>query len=112
MPNLLIMLVAAKVSTDPDMSGLIESSEENRNLVRSRLRELLQKEQESKDREPSLRRFIGHHLGWIHKQSDSRSKSRSGWPFPSLYKRGRRFSWDEKMRNEDEEWLDNYAAYV
>jgi len=118
MPGLQMLFVATMVRTDPDIASFVDSSEEHRQAVRSRLRELLNNEQKEIDSEPSLIRFVRYHLGLIDKREEKaeprmQMKSRAGWPFGSLYERGLRFSWDENMHHEDHtDWIEGYLAYL
>ena len=113
-PSMLLMFVSTMIRTDPDMAGLLESSAEDRNAIRLRLQKLLSDEQKLAEQEPSLRRFIWHHLGFSQKlDADPTRKTLSGWPLQLVYQQGSGFSYDEEKRGEyDGEWVENYLAYL
>jgi len=99
---------------DPDMASVLEVPEEIRNRVRQRLDDLLQEEQKRADYRPSLRRFLCFRIGFQQAPNHaSHSEAARGLPFPALYERGRRFSWNaERNQCYDTEWLSEYASYL
>jgi hypothetical protein len=113
-PTLLLIFVSTMLRTDPDIAPMLDVSDKDRDAVWQKLDALLQKERETADLRPSLRRFVGSRLGFSARDSGYiRSKVDHGFPFVSLYKRGSRFAWDkEQYEQYNNEWLSRYVAYL
>lgn len=114
LPSLLLIYVSAMIQADPDIKNALEVSDEKRDSVRKRLEELLRKEEEREDSYPSLLEFIRYKAGFHRRAAeDAEARKERGFPFPSLYKNGARFSWDEKLHTRyDRRWLSGYFAYL
>jgi hypothetical protein len=114
LPELLIIFASTMLLSDPDSPPLVEVADEDRDQVRQRFEELLQKEQNAPDLRPSLRRFLYHRLNYAPTtQGTEESAQRRGLPFRALYERGFRFSWDkEQYQRYDSAWLGGYFAYL
>jgi hypothetical protein len=114
-PSLLLMYVSVMLPSDPDVAPLLEVTEEDRDHVRQRLKELLQKEQETADSRPSPRRFLSYRLGFgfTLAAEEAGTGRQGGFPFRSFYERGARFSWDKEQNERyDSQWLSGYLAYL
>jgi hypothetical protein len=113
-PSLFLAYVSTMIRTDPDMKTIFEVSEEQREHVSQRLEELLRKEQERVDSNPSLWAFVRHKMG-VKKRTSARDEieRRGHLLFPSLYREGSRFSWDQERHTQyDDRWLPRYCAYL
>ncbi len=114
-PALRLLAVCAAVRADPEMAGVMKAPEDVRDRVRSRIDKLLGDHARWLDQKPSLLRYLASRLGFPDRTTSDSSKGRRVWgrPFPSLYERGSRFSWDEESnRKYDQAWLRGYGAYV
>jgi hypothetical protein len=117
MTSLLLMYVSSMILTDPDMKTILEGASEKHNKIREKLEELLRKERQYADSRPSLLEFIRYKTNLRRKtnkipEGEEKKKNR-GWPFPTLYERGLRFSWDkESYTHFDNGWISGYIVYL
>jgi len=113
-PSLLLMSIPMLMRVDPDLKTVLEVSEEQRQRVRQKLQELLQKEREIADSRPSLLQFIKYKTGKLKKSyGGKQARQNLGRPFPRLYRKGYAFSIDENCHGQyGDGWLEDYAAYL
>jgi len=113
-PGMFMLSVSTMLRVDPDAKPLVDVSEEARESVREKLEQLLREENERGVSRPSLVGFLRDKAGLRRRAgADEHGRLDRGWPFPSLYERGFRFSWDEELHGRyDTRWLPEYLAYL
>jgi hypothetical protein len=113
-PSLLLIYVSVMLRSDSDVAPLLDIPEEHRSRLRRNLEKIIEKEKETMERRPALRRFIGHRLGLReHKADHKRGTISPGLPFPALYARGLRFARDPRQNEHYENrWLSGYLAFL
>lgn len=113
-PALQLMYVSTMLRADSDMRVALEVPDEERDKVRRRLEELMATAQEREDSRPSMLNVLRYKVGVLRTAREDENRKRDrGFPFPSLYERGLRFSWDREWHAQyDKHWLAGYFAYT